>query len=129
VTGFAEYAGFGTDPGGDAARREAMQRATVTPEEWRALRAELAAGVDPRVLEAEPYPAPVVAGHELSSHTGIHGTEVTCECGRWDGWYNGARSRRRVLDDWAAHAAAELRAAGPIKVKAERADRPRELES
>lgn len=75
-----------------------------------------------------PYPAPVVAGHELTSRTGLHGTEITCQCGRWQGWFSGPRSRRRVLDDHAAHVAAELRAAGPIIVTSERADEPDEEE-
>jgi hypothetical protein len=139
VSRFAEAFGYGTDPAGDAARRERLNSAYLsghlTNAQWRELgrlSAESARAVsdsisdalgapDPRVPEEEPYPAPVVAGHELSSQRGLSGTEVTCECGRWDGWYNGARSRRRVLDDWAAHVAAEARAAGPIKVKAERA--------
>lgn len=76
----------------------------------------------------DAYPAPVIDGHELSSRSGLGGTEVTCGCGRWDGWYNGARSRRRVLDDWAEHAAAEVRAAGPLRVQSERTDTPKELE-
>lgn len=112
--------GYGTDPAGDAARREELSAAAITAEEWRALRAGLPAAAP------EPYPAPVVAGHELTFRHGKAGTEVTCECGRWEGWYNGPRSRRRVLDDWSAHAATELRAAGPIIVASERLDTPRE---
>jgi hypothetical protein len=118
-------AGFGTDPAGDARRRKEMAHATITPEELTALRAAEAdlAGA-PALADHPPVP-----GHLLTYRRGKAGTEVTCECGRWDGWYNGPRSRRRVLDDHAAHAAAELRAAGPIRVKAERADLgPKELE-
>lgn len=116
--------GFGTDPAGDARRREEMRHATITPEELAALRAAEARGADLPV----PAEHPAVPGHLLTYRHGKAGTEVTCECGRWDGWYNGPRSRRRVLDDHAEHAAAELRAEGPIRVRAERADQPKELE-
>jgi hypothetical protein len=64
-----------------------------------------------------------VPGHLLTFRPGATGVEVTCQCGRWDGWYSGPRSRRRVLDDHAEHAAAELSAAGPIIVEAVPTDR------
>jgi hypothetical protein len=79
----------------------------------------------PGALVADHPPVP---GHLLTYRRGKSGTEVTCECGRWDGWFNGARSRRRVLDDHADHVTAELRAAGPVRVVAERLDLPKEPE-
>jgi hypothetical protein len=117
--------GFGTDEAGDARRREEMAGATITPEMIAAIRE-----AEDDVLAGAPAVAdhPPVPGHLLTYRHGKAGTEVTCQCGRWDGWYNGPRSRRRVLDDHAAHAAAELAAEGPIRVKAERADLPKELE-
>lgn len=133
--------GFGTDPAGDAARREEMGAARLTghltdaqwrelghltPEDTRAISDSIS-----RALGSERQPVadhPPVPGHLLTYRHGKAGTEVTCECGRWDGWYNGPRSRRRVLDDHAGHVAAELRAEGPIRVKAERADQHRIIE-
>jgi hypothetical protein len=44
--------------------------------------------------------------------------EVTCSCGQFDGWYNGARSRRYVLDHYEEH----VRDAGPLHVTSDRAD-------
>jgi hypothetical protein len=136
--------GFGTDEAGDARRREEMASATITPEMLGAIRDEedriLGAVQEDlsrraaRILEEARAMTPITAehppvpGHLLTYRHGKAGTEVTCQCGRWDGWYNGPRSRRRVLDDHAAHAAAELAAEGPIRVKAERADLPKELE-
>jgi hypothetical protein len=92
VTGWAEAAGFGRDREGDARRREELSGAVITPQmvaaireaENRLLAATFAVppervGVDPRVPEEEPYPAPVVAGHELSAQRGLSGTGVTCE--------------------------------------------------
>jgi hypothetical protein len=117
-------AGFGTDPAGDRERREEMRHATITAEELAALRAaegDLAGA--PALADHPPVP-----GHLLTYRHGKAGTEVTCQCGRWDGWYNGPRSRRRVLDDHAGHVAAELAAEGPIRVKAERADQHRVIE-
>lgn len=152
---FARMFGYGTDPAGDAARREAMAHATISPDELAAirqvgqmpeeLRARIAAAVrhdlraraDRIVADARrqmprgPVPEvddPGVDGHRLTHTRGGAGTEVVCECGRWEGWYNGPRSRRRVLDDYARHAAAELAAEGPIKVVAVRLDLPEELE-
>jgi hypothetical protein len=113
VTGFGDAmraAGFGTDPDGDARRRAT----TVTGEEWLAAHDRLGALAD----------HPPVEGHLLTYRTTRAGTEATCQCGRWDGWFTGPRSRRRVLDDHAEHVAAELRAAGPLRVEAVRADRP-----
>lgn len=147
--------GYGTDPDGDAARRRAMGHARVTPEELEQLRQRGAIGgdryrrlvdeavrdslrkqadriladarrmgVDPPPPEVDPEPVP---GHRLTPRRGSAGTEVSCECGRWEGWFNGPRSRRRVMDDHAAHVAAELSAAGPIKVESVRLDQPKEL--
>jgi hypothetical protein len=115
--------GFGTDPAGDTARRTALASATATgPERWR----------PPERGAAPPLPAPAddppVPGHLLTYRTGKAGTEVTCECGRWDGWFNGPRSRRRVLDEHATHVAAELSATAPLRVQSVRAADPEELE-
>jgi hypothetical protein len=69
-----------------------------------------------------------VPGHRLMREQAGQATIVRCECGRWDGGWLGPRSRRRVLDDHAAHVAAELSAAGPLIVPSERADQPGEIE-
>jgi hypothetical protein len=69
-----------------------------------------------------------VPGHRLEREHHGQATIVRCECGRWDGGWLGPRSRRRVLDDHAAHVAAELAAAGPLIVPSERADQPKEIE-
>jgi hypothetical protein len=143
VSGFADAmrrAGWGRDEAGDRRRRDKLSTTAalglhpVPPEVLIAIQADLSRraeriraeakrlGADP-LVEHRPVP-----GHQLTYRTGKTGTEVTCECGRWDGWFNGPRSRRRVLDGHAAHAAAELSATGPIIVESVRADRPEELE-
>lgn len=136
-------AGFGTDPEGDAARRASMASARITPGQWERL-GRLTAESDRHMREAisralgsstapdaeevldrygpDLADDPGVPGHHLTPRRGGAGTEVTCECGRWEGWYNGARSRRRVLDDHAVHTAAELAAEGPIIVESVRLD-------
>jgi hypothetical protein len=58
------------------------------------------------------------ADHALIERATIHGVEVTCSCGDFDGWYNGARSRRYVL----AHYEEHVRDAGPLHVTSHRAD-------
>lgn len=115
MTHWAGY-GYRTDPAGDTARREGMAHATVTPDEWRAARAGLAAD---RAVQPDPEPVP---GHHLTAERHGTATIARCECGRWDGGWTGARSRRRVLDDHAEHVAAELAAAGPLRVISVRAD-------
>jgi hypothetical protein len=134
VSGFADAmrrAGWGRDEAGDAARREELSGALSSPYLRRAL-AEEADRIrqEARRMGVEPLAQhPPVPGHLLTYRKGKAGTEVTCECGRWNGWFNGPRSRRRVLDDHAAHAAAELSAEGPIRIPSERADRePRVIE-
>lgn len=67
-------------------------------------------------------PADPAPGHRLDQERHGQATVVRCECGRWDGGWLGTRSRRRVLDDHAAHVAAELSAAGPLTVLSVRAD-------
>jgi hypothetical protein len=72
-----------------------------------------------RAVPGDPADVP---GHRLSTEQHGQATIVRCECGRWDGGWLGPRSRRRVLDDHAAHVAAELAAAGPLVVESIRAD-------
>jgi hypothetical protein len=121
-------------PEADRALRESISRAIGSP-----VRRDLAARAD-RIVEdavamtperADPSvpddPADV-PGHHLTREQSGQATIVRCECGRWDGGWLGPRSRRRVLDDHAAHVAAELAAAGPLRISSERADQPEELE-
>lgn len=146
----AGHLGFGRDKAGDAARREEQNvvelpdgstvagvppEVLVTPEllahvrrqEDRALRDALRVIPEraDRTVPDDPEPVP---GHRLEREQHGSATVVRCECGRWDGGWLGPRSRRRVLDDHAAHVAAELAAAGPLIVPSERADQPKEVE-
>lgn len=150
LSDFAASFGFGTDREGDRRRREELpgEILRINGEEFARLRdagargwlsrpefrRAIAAEADrimreARALGVESMPDPdPVPGHVLSrERTPAGNTVARCECGRWDGAWTGARSRRAVLDDYAAHVAAELAAAGPIKVRSERADKPREL--
>lgn len=151
LSDFAASFGFGTDPEGDRRRREELPgeilringeefarlrdagargwlsrpefRRAIAAEADRIVREAKALGVDP-VEDPDPVP-----GHLLSKErTSAGNTVARCECGRWDGGWTGPRSRRRVLDDYAAHVAAELAAAGPIRVTAERLDQPRAID-
>lgn len=126
--------GYGTDPAGDAARREKLSGAHVgggrMPSFLRRALAAEAARVTEEARRALPADQPdpeepeEVPGHRLERTRNGTATVVRCECGRWDGAWTGPRSRRRVMDDHAEHVAAELRAAGPLRVKAERLDTP-----
>jgi hypothetical protein len=148
-------AGWGRDEAGDARRRADLESARVTGPEAEELfelgRRGLLSGPGVRraveddlrrraeriladakgqlpadhPVQEEPDPVP---GHRVERTRNGTATIVRCECGRWDGAWTGPRSRRRVMDDHAEHVAAELRAAGPIRVKSERADPPKELE-
>lgn len=146
LSDFAGALGFGRDEAGDAARREALSADVVRPDELRELvdRGALSSPTLRRALTAEagriteearrmspsagPDDPDPVPGHALTrTRTAAGNIIAVCECGRWDGGWTGPRSRRRVLDDHAAHVTAELAAAGPLRVRSERADQPREL--
>jgi hypothetical protein len=123
-------------PESDRALRESLSRALgsrptpaellahVRRQEDRALDDALRPEAD-RTVPDDPADVP---GHHLTREQSGQATIVRCECGRWDGGWLGPRSRRRVLDDHAAHVAAELAAAGPLRISSERADQPEELE-
>jgi len=125
-----ESGGWGRDRDGDAARR-AAQNVQELPDgtavaglpDGVTLRALPSGGHSPDMPEPDPVP-----GHELTREQNGSATVVRCACGRWDGAWLGPRSRRRVLDDHAAHVATELAAAGPLRVVAVRADTSPELE-
>jgi hypothetical protein len=131
-------AGWGRDEEGDARRRAEMRRGLLSgPDVRRAVeddlrrRAERILADAKRQLPADhsvPEDPDPVPGHRLDTEPRGSAVIARCECGRWDGGWTGPRSRRRVLDDYAAHVAAELAALGPIIVKAERLDQPQELE-
>lgn len=105
----------------EAVQRDLLRRARKIEDD--ALRMTTRAA-DPPVSDDDPE----VPGHRLLREQHGQATVVRCECGRWDGGWLGPRSRRRVLDDHAAHVATELSAAGPLIVPSERADRPKEIE-
>lgn len=143
MSGFADAMGrlgWGRDRDGDDRRRRDMGAARLTGAQATALSDAIAAAYEgwaadfSRELEAEarrlaarPHPDPVPDPHALTERPGPHGIEVTCACGDFDGWYNGPRSRAYVLADHRRHRE-DAATGGPLRVRSERADSPKELE-